>query len=729
MRAELRELLSRRSVLKRVLSTPFFLRQRGRVPWLDALLASVLPVQGLAAAASPVPATAAPASSLPSAPLPPAPGGLVIDVRSAPYGAIGDGVHDDGPALSRALAAFAAASVTNAGVALYLPPGRYRTSQMLRCIGAVGGRIVGAGVLQTIIHADAGTAGEPAILQLVNCRFVTCESMTFWGAGGAGAEAGWQSFSDIGQPGFAGFPNNNRCSFVYVERCPIGFSISCAHLLTPVVMTSGAGVSPITVTTATAHGLSTGSVVGIVGVRGNEAANTGGRVHVLTPNRFEIEGTGDGAYAGGGTVVWTYMGGGEKDNRSDQNNDEMKFDHCSVRGAPVAAVFIGGENALLEEFHACDLVGEVVMWLPAGGSFSMYGGCISSSSWDFKHAGASEHPINLFGTSTESASGFLHVEALPHPLQGNGALVFNAFGYDKKGGPAARTNAIVHTSGRGAGPITVTTDRPHDLRTGQFASISGVRGNDAANGSFAVEVLTRTTFTVAALGNGDYAGGGQVKSAGRLIDLNGPRCYVSLTGCSLSAWSAPGQLAIYCKDGSSHGPASRIRLADCEIGADEFVLDAFTLIDEQSRWISTPEGGARETLLNGSQLVQNSAGHPFTPTANQYKLGNLRGVRAIGGVGAKPGMNLANVAVLQGSRDGSHSTLAVTFPGGAEIDTNYAVVATPTAMTGTPAPNSWRIKSIVKKTTGFVITTEADPGFTGDVANSVTFDWHLIRWG
>jgi hypothetical protein len=600
---------------------------------------------------------------------------------------------------------------------------------MLRCIGAIGGHIVGAGVEQTILQADARTAGSPAILQLVNCQFVTCAAMSLWGTGnGPGAEAGWQSFGDSGQPGFVCFPNDNRCSFVSVERCSIGFSVTCAHLLTPVVMTSGAGVSPITVTTAIPHGFSTGSAVGIVGVRGNEAANTGGSIRVLTPDRFEIEGTGNGAYAGGGTVVWTYMGGGKKANLSDQNNNGMKFDHCSVRGASVAAVFVGGENALAHELHACDLTGQVGVWMPAGGSLSMYGGTISASSWDFKYAGRNEHPINLFGTCTESASGLLSVEPLPHPLSG-GALVFNAFGYDKKGGPAAQTNAVVHTSGRGVAPITVTTDAPHDLRTGQFVSISGVRGNDAANGTCAVQVLTSTTFTVAALGKGDYAGGGQVKSAGRLIDVNGPQCYVSLTGCSLAPWAAPGQLVIYCKDSSSRGPSSRIRLADCEIGADEFVMDSFVLIDEQSRWIGTPEGLPRETLLNGAQLVQNSAGHSFTPTYSQYKLGNLRGVRAIGGVGAKPGVNLANVAVLQGSRDGSHSTLAVAFPGGPEIDTNYAVVATPTTMTGTPAPNSWRIKSIVKKTTGFLITTEADPGFVGDVANSVTFDWHLIRWG
>jgi hypothetical protein len=599
---------------------------------------------------------------------------------------------------------------------------------MLRCVGARGGHIVGAGVDQTILQADSGTAGSPAILQLVNCQFVTCAAMSFWGTGAApGAEAAWQSFGDIGQPSFA--PNNNRCSFISVERCPIGFSISCAHLSTPVVMTSGAGVSPITVTTAIPHGLSTGSVVGIVGVRGNEAANTGGSVRVLTPNRFEIEGTGDGAYAGGGTVLWTYIDGREKANRGDANNDEMKFDHCFVRGASVAAVFIGGQNSLWHELHACDLIGEVGVWMPAGGSLSMFGGSISASSWDFKYGGRSEHPISIFGTVSESGSSFLSVEPLPAPLQG-GALVFNAFGYDKKGAPPAQTNVIVaHTSGRGVAPITVTTGAPHDLRTGQFASISGVRGNDAANGTFAVDVLTSTTFTVAALGKGDYAGGGQVKSARRLIDLNGAQCYVSLTGCTLAAWAAPGQLAIYCKDSGRGGPSSRIRLADCEVGADEFVLDSYVLIDEQSRWIGTPEGLPRETLLNGAELVQNSAGHSFTPTKSQYKLGNLRGVRAIGGVGAKPGVNLANVAVLQGSRDGSHSTLAVAFPGGPEIDTNYAVVATPTTTTGTPAPNSWRIKSIVKKTTGFVITTEADPGFVGDVANSVTFDWHLIRWG
>jgi hypothetical protein len=59
----------------------------------------------------------------------------------------------------------------------------------------------------------------------------------------------------------------------------------------------------------------------------------------------------------------------------------------------------------------------------------------------------------------------------------------------------------------------------------------------------------------------------------------------------------------------------------------------------------------------------------------------------------------------------------------AEPDANYFLSVTPTAINGSPAEGSNRIKSISKTATGFTIILEAAPG----EKKSVTFDWHLIR--
>jgi hypothetical protein len=209
----------------------------------------------------------------------------------------------------------------------------------------------------------------------------------------------------------------------------------------------------------------------------------------------------------------------------------------------------------------------------------------------------------------------------------------------------------------------------------------------------------------------------------RLIDFTGTRASISFHGCELSPGAAPGQLTLSLTESNPEcGAPSVVSFHDCDVGADEFALDRFTLIDAFSRWTASGHSTPSEDLRNGASVVQWSAGNAFSPTGTQYKLGAMRGVRSIGGAGAKPGLNLCNVATLVG---GKGASVGVTFPGGAEVDTNYSIVVTPTTTTGTPAPHSWRLKGVTKGTTGFTLTTEADPG----AGNSVSFDWHLMRWG
>lgn len=64
-----------------------------------------------------------------------------------------------------------------------------------------------------------------------------------------------------------------------------------------------------------------------------------------------------------------------------------------------------------------------------------------------------------------------------------------------------------------ASPIVITTSAAHNLVTGQTVVIENVKGNTAANGTFAITVVTSTTFSLTgSTGNGTYTGGGKFTS-------------------------------------------------------------------------------------------------------------------------------------------------------------------------------------------------------------------------
>ncbi len=64
------------------------------------------------------------------------------------------------------------------------------------------------------------------------------------------------------------------------------------------------------------------------------------------------------------------------------------------------------------------------------------------------------------------------------------------------------------TNATNADPIVITTSAAHGYSTGNYVRIADVTGNTAANGDYSITVLTTTTFSIPAIGNGAYAGGG-----------------------------------------------------------------------------------------------------------------------------------------------------------------------------------------------------------------------------
>lgn len=68
-------------------------------------------------------------------------------------------------------------------------------------------------------------------------------------------------------------------------------------------ITGATNATPIEVSTASAHGLSTGNAASIAAVLGNTAANGGWTITVTASNKFTLNGSvGNGAYTGGGNV-------------------------------------------------------------------------------------------------------------------------------------------------------------------------------------------------------------------------------------------------------------------------------------------------------------------------------------------------------------------------------------------------------------------------------------------
>lgn len=71
--------------------------------------------------------------------------------------------------------------------------------------------------------------------------------------------------------------------------------------------------------------------------------------------------------------------------------------------------------------------------------------------------------------------------------------------------------ALQVSAATNASPIQITTSASHGLTTGDRVLITGVGGNDAANGVFTVTVVDATNFTLDdSTGDGTYTSGGHV---------------------------------------------------------------------------------------------------------------------------------------------------------------------------------------------------------------------------
>lgn len=78
---------------------------------------------------------------------------------------------------------------------------------------------------------------------------------------------------------------------------------------TNLLVTSATNASPVEITTATNHGLTTGDYATVSGVRGNGGANVTSTITVTAPNKFTLDhSAGTAAYVSGGVVEGGFLG-------------------------------------------------------------------------------------------------------------------------------------------------------------------------------------------------------------------------------------------------------------------------------------------------------------------------------------------------------------------------------------------------------------------------------------
>lgn len=84
-------------------------------------------------------------------------------------------------------------------------------------------------------------------------------------------------------------------------------------------------------------------------------------------------------------------------------------------------------------------------------------------------------------------------------------------------GAVVKKDAKVVSDATNASPIVITTTTSHGLVDGDVVVVASVGGTTAANGTFVVDVLSSTTFSlVGSVGNGAYTSGGTVTPSGSI---------------------------------------------------------------------------------------------------------------------------------------------------------------------------------------------------------------------
>ena len=260
--------------------------------------------------------------------------------------------------------------------------------------------------------------------------------------------------------------------------------------------------SPITITTHTAHGLSTGQYVQIADVAGNTAANGVWEITVLSTTTFQLLGsTGNDSWmTSTGTVNVCTSG-------------TFAADVAGTSGTSAA-------RAITELVNS--LTGVACTNLTAFFGVNWESNTALADRCRLRLQSLSPNgPHGAYEYFAKSAIDLLAAETPPVILSDainrvlvqssiiNGTVTTTIA--NENGNVSGVTNLQV-SDATATSPIEIQTASNHGLLTGDFVTISGVLGNTAANGTWAITVTGLDTFTLdGSTYSGTFSGGGVVE--------------------------------------------------------------------------------------------------------------------------------------------------------------------------------------------------------------------------
>jgi hypothetical protein len=305
---------------------------------------------------------------------------------------------------------------------------------------------------------------------------------------------------------------------------------SAANIFVPVgssIVTAASDSTPITITTAAAHGYQTNQSVTITGAAGNTAANGTFQITVVTPTQFTLNGSaGNGVWTSGGTVTGILsgqpiLGSGTATPTAEQNAVAAAL---GLSGDEIDAIltWTGAANTLslptlsvLLQYQrlasALSLqVADLILWiqLTARKPFTQN----PSDTIEFcrrlavlQSTGLADYDVDYLlrnQSITQTSLAFTQAQSTA-TLQAICAAIAKL--------PTPQTIAIAGISGSGTSPIVITTAAASGLLNGTQVVISGAGGNTAANGTFTISITSPTTFTLnGTTGNGNWTSGGAI---------------------------------------------------------------------------------------------------------------------------------------------------------------------------------------------------------------------------
>ena len=273
---------------------------------------------------------------------------------------------------------------------------------------------------------------------------------------------------------------------------------------------TGSGVSPIVITTAAPHELTTGNSITVSGVGGNTAANTTKAVTVIDATHFSLDGTtGNGAYTSGGA----YRGGPVYITTSAPHGLNVGQTYTGV----TIAGLVGNTSANgvgTRSITVLDASRFQVNSVTANGTYTSggtYSNILAVITTSAPHNLANGAKVNITGiVGTTNLNGTNRTVTVVDANRFTVALVAST---------AYASGGLVTSA-----QVVLTTDAPHGIPASNAPiTVSGVGGNTAANGNKTVTVLDAThLLLVSTAPNGDYTGGGTFTSAPVIVTTGSP---------------------------------------------------------------------------------------------------------------------------------------------------------------------------------------------------------------